>query len=610
MSAGADANPYGDEAVFELEDPAAGARRMVVQNASPSGTPTSTYLHRDEHEENHLYLATLLETKERWMWDSLFAPARKEYGFSVSALDPLSETARLELWLQGGSDFPESPDHHVAVYINQTLVAERSWDGKFPQALNVELGPGVLREGDNLLEIENVGDTGATYSMVYVDRYAVTYRRLSRAEDGRLAGRWTDSGTAEITGLSSQPSLVDTTRAQPVWLTGAASSEGHVLRFHAEAEHDYLVVDADQVNNPEVRKASRVWLKRTSNRGADYIIVGPQAFLDAAGPLLEHRRGQGLTVRAVPIEPIYAEFGFGESRPEAIREFLSYAYHQWQAPSPRYVLLLGDATYDFKNYSGMNVENHVPPLMIETSYLQTVSDPTYAAVNGDDLLPDVAIGRLPAASVDEVRAMVEKILVYERGGASLGTTIALVTDNPDRAGDFDADAEELAETVLAGKAPRHISLEELGTAAARQAVLDTFDNGASVVSYIGHGAIHIWANENLLDLSSVGSLSLQPQQPLVLTMNCLNGYFHFPFFNSLSEELVKAETKGAIAAFSPSGMSLNEPAHRYHKALLNELFHGNHIRLGDAVLAAQVAYAETGAYPELLSIYHLLGDLP
>ena len=91
-------------------------------------------------------------------------------------------------------------------------------------------------------------------------------------------------------------------------------------------------------------------------------------------------------------------------------------------------------------------------------------------------------------------------------------------------------------------------------------------------------------------------------------MNCLNGYFHFPFFDSLSEELVKADEKGAIAAFSPSGLSLNGPAHLYHQALLNELFHGSHLRLGDAVLAAQEAYAETGAYPELLSIYHLLGD--
>lgn len=39
-----------------------------------------------------------------------------------------------------------------------------------------------------------------------------------------------------------------------------------------------------------------------------------------------------------------------------------------------------------------------------------------------------------------------------------------------------------------------------------------------------------------------------------------------------------------------------------------EISSGRHPRLGDAVLAAQVAYARAGLMPELLSIYHLLGD--
>ena len=552
VSPGAEANPYGDEAVFELELGVAGGAQMAVEDASPSGGVTRSYLRRDEHEQNRIYQAALFETDEHWMWDSLFAPAVKGYGFSVSALAPGTDPARLELWLQGGSDFPESPDHHVVVYLNGTLVAERSWDGKVPQALGVEMGPGVLREGDNLLEVENVGDTGAAYSMVFVDRYAVTYRRLARAEDGRLEGRWTESGTAEITGLSSRASLVDTTQAQPVWLSGASASGDNVLRFRAEAEHDYLVVDEDQLLRPEVRKASATGLKRTTNR-AEYLVLGPEAFLEAARPLLEHRRRQGLTVRAVPIEQVYDEFGFGETRPDAIRDFLAYAYHHWSAPSLRYVLLLGDATHDFKNYYGLNVENHVPPLMLETRFLQTGSDPTYAAVNGDDRLPDLAIGRLPAASVEQVRVMVDKILAYETGGASLGATIALVTDNPDVGGDFDANAQELAATVLASKTPRHISLEELGTAATRQAILQTFDEGASVVSYIGHGGIDRWANESILQRSSVDQLGPQLQQPLVLTMNCLNGYFHFPFFDSLSEELVKAERREPSRPFPRAG---------------------------------------------------------
>jgi hypothetical protein len=106
----------------------------------------------------------------------------------------------------------------------------------------------------------------------------------------------------------------------------------------------------------------------------------------------------------------------------------------------------------------------------------------------------------------------------------------------------------------------------------------------------------------------VASLAAQPQQPFVMTMNCLNGFFHFPPMNSLSEELLKAEGKGAIAAFSPSGLSVNDAAHVYQKAVLQEILSGNHPRLGDAILAAQKDYADSGALPELLSIYHLFGD--
>ena len=111
----------------------------------------------------------------------------------------------------------------------------------------------------------------------------------------------------------------------------------------------------------------------------------------------------------------------------------------------------------------------------------------------------------------------------------------------------------------------------MGATAAHSAILNAFDDGSSIINYIGHGAIHLWANENLLNIWDVDSLSPQSQQPLLLTMNCLNGYFHFPYFNSLSEELLKAEGKGIIAAFSPTGLSLNDPAHRFHKALLNEV---------------------------------------
>jgi hypothetical protein len=63
-----------------------------------------------------------------------------------------------------------------------------------------------------------------------------------------------------------------------------------------------------------------------------------------------------------------------------------------------------------------------------------------------------------------------------------------------------------------------------------------------------------------------------------------------------------------VAAVSPSGLSVDGPAHQFHRELMAELVGGRHERLGDAVLAAQGVYAETGLMPELLTIYHLFGD--
>jgi hypothetical protein len=152
-----------------------------------------------------------------------------------------------------------------------------------------------------------------------------------------------------------------------------------------------------------------------------------------------------------------------------------------------------------------------------------------------------------------------------------------------------------------------IYLSRLG-ASTRGAITGAFDEGASLMSYVGHGGTAVWASENVFGNTDVGRLSSQPRQPFLMTMNCLNGFFHFPPMNSLSEQLLKADGKGVIGAFSPTGLSMDAPAHAYQMALVAEITSTRHRRLGDAILAAQAEYAASGALPELLSIYHLLGD--
>ena len=388
LSEGARANPYGHEAVYELDLSGEGLR-MEITSAPASGASASYYWSRQEHEENRYYQAGLIDINDApdlWLWDAFIAPVTKSFPFQITDLAPTTEPARLSVWLQGVSDFEADPDHHLRIYVNGSLVQETSWVGKRSRRVEAEIGPGVLTEGENSIEIESVRDTGALYSLVMLDRFAVEYPRLPRAEAGVAEGRFSESSTATLSGLGPESFLVDVTGGGgPRWIEGFETTGDGAVRFWADAGRSYLVVSAQAVHRPVVRRVKATGL-RGQTEPVDYLVIAPARFLDTVAPLVTHRREQGLRTKAVAIEDVYETFGFGEARPEAIRDFIEFAYHHWPEPALRYVLLVGDASYDYKNYLKTGVENHVPPLMVKTSYLWTVSDPTLGAVNGEDNL--------------------------------------------------------------------------------------------------------------------------------------------------------------------------------------------------------------------------------
>jgi len=592
VSEGESLNPHDGEAVYELS--LGPGRRMTSVSAKPEGRRLETYRESARFEVDRYYQAGLVQEEELWLWDSILSPSTKRFPFQLTSL--VSSQARIVVRLQGISDLPAPEDHHLCVHVNDVLVGEARWDGARSVLIEGELPFGLLREGENYLEIENVGDTEAAYSMVMLDDFQVEYERS--LPPGSFQGRFSDSGIIE---LPANSMLLRETPGELVWQV-APSSNG-VRRFAVEPGYVYRAFTT--VISPELRRPKRTGLAAT-RLTVEWMALAPRGFLPDLAPLVEWRTKQGLSAKAVALEDVYETFGHGERSPEAIKRFIEHAFHHWEGL--RYVLLVGDATYDPKNRLGTGTETLVPVKVIRTSYLWTASDPWLGAVNGRDDLPDVAIGRLPAANGAELRRMVAKILDTERREIHRERPLVLITDDADSAGNFRANAKEIAAEFFGESAQKQIHLDELGYEEARRRILDTWAEGARLVSYVGHGGIHLWASENLLNIDDVPGLPPSPDPPILLSMNCLNGYFHFPYFDALSERLVKSEGRGAVAAFSPTGLSLNEPAHQLHRFMMDALVSGRHRRLGDAVLEAQKAYAESGAFPELLSIYHLLGD--
>ena len=592
VSEGHTLNVHDREAVYELH--LRNGQPMPVRVVEPTGTVVREVWTTHHFEEQRYYQAGLVDAADLWLWDLVVSGSSKTFPFSVTGVVP-ERAALLRVRLQGASDFASVVDHHVRLRLNGTVVGEALWDGENAHDVETLVPTGSVLGGDNTLEIDNVGDTGAAYSMVMLDRFEIT---ASHPVTARMDGVVALTGAVEIP-VDATPVVIAESASETAWLVGTHTARAY--QFAVEPNVRYRVFD--HALSPHVRRVAPTKLRK--KRRVEWLALAPQSMVEDAKRLERWRRKQGLRTKTVAVEDVWNAFGHGERSPEAIHEFLTFAYQEWKGL--RYVVLIGDASYDPKDYLGLGKPSPLPSKMVRTSYLWTASDPALALVHGDDSLPDLAIGRLPAPTSGELRVMIDKILEYERRGPWSRDSIVFITDDADAGGNFRSDVDALARGSRWADVSE-IHLDELGVPEARARILDAWNRGADAVSYLGHGGIHVWAGENLLSIDDVPSMAEPERYPMLLTFNCLNGYFHFPYFDALAESLVKAESRGAIAAFSPSGLSLNRPARRYHEAMLDALSKKELTRLGDAVLAAQKAYAESGEFPELLLLFHLFGD--
>jgi hypothetical protein len=378
-----------------------------------------------------------------------------------------------------------------------------------------------------------------------------------------------------------------------------------------------------------------------TDNGADYILITHRDLgWDGNGDeypwlsdLTALRQAQGLRVKVVDVADIFDEFSYGLITPEAIRDFLAYAYQNWTAPAPQYVLLVGDHTYDYKNISGGATDNFVPAWLTFTEYMgETVTDEYFARISGDDAVPDLYIGRLPAASSAQAAVMVHKILDYEQAAntKTWQKNTLLVADNQteDYERVFEVINDEAAELLPAAmNPPLKAYLNDYFVA--RDLTTDIksgFDNGSLIINYSGHGGMQLWATERIFDVGNAWPTNYHDvadlaeiieankgMYPFVVSMSCLTGYFgglgswENP---SLMEALLRAENKGAAAALMPTGETDTGGQHILNTALFEALFTDDIRQLGPAIAAAKQTLLANGGdqYEQTSATFLLFGD--
>jgi hypothetical protein len=449
---------------------------------------------------------------------------------------------------------------------------------------------------------------GAPYSIYYLDAFDLTFPRTFRAAGDALAFSAVGAGKVVVTGFTNPGiRLLDTgDPLHPRWISGATvdadGSGGFRLTFVPAGPGPFLAAAPAAI---QTLVSSRAWsvpsLRSAANRGA-YLVIAPLSLQSAAKRLAALRTAQGLETQVVSLQAIFDEFSFGAPNPHAIHDFLAYAWQSWSLP-PRYAVLAGAGTYDYRNLLGFG-DDLVPPVMIRTPNGLFPSDNALGDVDGDGL-PEIAVGRLPVLTAAELDAYTSKLAAYEgSAGAAWNGNALFLADATDRGTDFAADSAQVATQLAAGYSVALLDLDSVSLANARSLLFSDLAGGVAFVDYLGHGALDRLSSGGLLTDADVPSLTNGERLPVLTAMTCTINRFAVPGVPALGELLVKSGAGGAGAVWGPSALS----DHGNARLLATRFYHATDDRLGDRLHRAIAEYRTLGGDPTLPPVYVLLGD--
>ena len=628
---------YTDENVYWLTvDAAASGLRMDSRVVAPDGTgePLVWYTATAHAEEDSRYWSResmTPGTDETWFWGysiTAISPDTRTYPISLTA--PASGTYTASLAMEFASRLPN--DHRIRFALNGTLVGETTWTGQVGWVARLPVSSSLIQDGANLVDVTVLTDTGL--QQVHVNWLDVAYRRRLAAEDDVLLLASPLSGTSmmTLTGFSTATiHLYDITHpltaTRLLSATAFISGTAHALALKdgPPAEATYLAVAESAVIAPSAISVYHPPDDLISPTvGADEIIIAPAEFFTAVQPLVDLRGAQGLRVRLVDVEDVYALFNGGIFHPEAIRAFVAHAHGNWPTSPPSYLLLVGDGHFNFKGHNpadyGEPPPVWIPPyLAFSDPYVGEVAiDSRYGDVDLDGT-PEVMVGRIPAASVDEAVEAVSKIVEYEVGApAAWHHRVLLVADDydPGRDLDFKLVLEGLARDFLGGDVEtRTLYLDDYGgpTSDAKWDLINFWSTGMVMVTYAGHGAVDRW-DTYLLTRLNVSKFEADHGLPFVLSLDCLDGYWMYPppqdplpmedKTRSLAEWLLMMPERGAVAIFAPAGEGTLGVEETMARAMFQALFEEGTVRLGELTRVGRQAIS----WSYQSRIYTLFGD--
>lgn len=564
-------HPYSDYQVYFVTSTEGGAR-IGASNPSASGAvPELRYVHTAAHEED---LTNLVGSGRMWMGEYFDYTLSRDFDLGLNRLDAQS-SARFtvaaagrttavgpKMELRTGQGFVGALNFQTVSGVNGDTYARwtsQQWSqvgSSAPWGLaNLQLERSANPSASAWLDAISVwADAPWAYSGG-IRSYRFAPSSVRRTLPAAPAGTWVWRSNAASQSLAAVEVPVG---AAPV----LESNEGHTLWYIQPS-----TAGAPQLVGP-------IPNQNLHAMGAvDYVIYAPEAFLPAADRLAAKHRANGLEVAVVDVAQVYREFSGGVQDIMGLRNLLRMLWTRSNdSVSLQYVLLFGDASYDYKGRLTPN-QNWVPAyespssMAIKTSF---VSDDFYGFMNdgeGGNLglsSLDLGIGRLPVNSLEEAEAVVTKLIRYADPTQSLGPwrqKLDFVSD------DVDVDWEQILTLISDRIAERvdtlypefsvqkryadaYAQVSSSGNQsypALRNDLLRSIEEGNLITTYMGHGGEVNWASEDILQLEDCKSFTNGARLPLFITVTCEFSRYDDPLRTSAGEHLITNPNGGAVA---------------------------------------------------------------
>lgn len=622
-------NIYSDKSYYYVTAQGGDGKRIIdmTQPTTSATTPISTFDDYKFHEVDDINIQKLGRI---WFGENLSVNNDQEFVFNFPNLvntSPIIVDTHVAAVTSTYNNFKIEANSQLVGNIaitpspgSEVLVFERTLSSPIPV------------NSDNVTIKITYDNSGVPSSKGYLDYINIKTKRNLRAYGKQFPFQFDQVasligvGEYQISNASSISQVWDITDIYNVTKTENTSQSSFSFKSDLGEVRKYMAIDNSDYYSPSKESKSKVDNQNLKGsifndaqgvfKDIDYLIITPKFLTVQAEKLAAfHRSYSGLNVKVVNLETIYPEFSSGKQDIGAIRNFVKYVYFNASIASKRvkYLNIFGDASFDFKDRIPNNT-NIVPIYQALNSYTEGESsfasddffgmlDPDEGRLdfgnsptNGNTSFSydfggiDLAIGRMIVSSTQQADEMVNKVIEYNdiKSYGSWRNNYVCIGDDPNPEKPSDNQLQyyqnRLADRIALEKPfinVKKILLDSFvqETSAGgkrypkvREEIFASFEKGALVFNYLGHGGEETLAEERIWEKSDGQNLTNKYKYPLFITITCDFSRFDNPYRPTAGENIYLNPKGGAISMITTVRSIGQSTAQYFNDELAEYLF--------------------------------------